>query len=199
MEIKKILLMIMAVLICVMCFTACEEESSASKEYENLNKMLKSYYSKITLTVTDKFDEETSLVSKYEMSYSDKTVTVDYTVERFNQISLDKPNESVKSTIIGEAVIENGSSVTLNSGDVVITSDIADIDFDFKEEYFENAELTSLYLKADVKDANSFMKTSLSCKDMKVYAEFFDAFYQIKVTYTIENGTQVEYNYEFTL
>lgn len=198
MKVKKIILTIMAVLMCIMCFTACDEETPAFNEYENLNKMLKLDYSKITLTVTDRFDEETSLTSKYVMSYSGKNVTVDYTVERFNQISLDTPNTGVKSTVTGQAVIENGSVVS-NSGNVIITPAVENIDLNFKEEYFENAELTGLYLRADVNDASSFMKNSISCEDMKVYAEFLDAFYQIKVTYTNEKGNSVEYNYEFTL
>ncbi len=194
---------------CFVCFTACDEEEKPStssgeetpaiNEYEFLNKMLDLSYSKITLTITSKFDEETSLTSKYVMSYSEKNVTVDYTVERFNQISLDKPNTEVKSTFTGQAVIENGSSVTSNTGDVVITPEIAKIDFDFKKECFENTELTSLYLKADVKNAKDFMGANIESQDIKVYAEFLDAFYQIKVNYTNQNGTLVEYNYEFTL
>ena len=127
-------------------------------------------------------------------------VTVDYTIERFNQISLENPNTDVKYTTSGQVVLKNGdTSATLDNGNIVITPDVAKADFDFKAEYFKNAELTSLYMKADVKDVNSFMKTTLNCKDMKVYAEFLDAYYLIKVNYADENGTQVEYNYEFTL
>lgn len=202
MKIKKILLIVMAVLLLLTCFTACddgEQQKPANNEYEFLDKMLELNYSKITLTITNKFDEETSLVSQYVMSYSGETVTVDYTIERFNQISLDKPNTEVKYTITGQTLIKDGVSATVDDGNVVITPEIAEVNFSFKEEYFENAELTSLYLKANVKDANSFMQKSLTCNDMKVYAEFLDAFYQIKVNYTNENGTQVEYNYEFTL
>ena len=62
----------------------------------------------------------------------------------------------------------------------------------FKGEYFANAELTGVYLKADVTDPDGFTGSSLNCADMKVYATFLEMFYEIEITYVGETGNAVE-------
>ena len=154
-------------------------------------------YSKIILTVTDTFGEDSSLKSEYVLEYSEVGVTVKYSVERFNNVSIDAPAASDKITLTGTAQIKDGA--VTGGENVNLPATIADTGFTFKGEYFENADLTGVYLKADVKNASGFTGTEIVCSDMKVFATFLDSFYDITVTYTGENGNAVECAYKFSI
>lgn len=195
---KKHIFMLAAVGVAACCLGACTTEPAVN-EYDVLNDMLNKSYSQIVLTVTDTFDENTWLTSEYIMEYSDSGVTVNYSVEKFDKIdaSLDGPLENVKTILTGEVVIENGIVISDND-DVNITADIAEIGLNFNGDYFDNAQLEDMSLKADVKNVSAFLGSQLTCTDMKVQATFLMVFYNIKITYTSESGSKVEYNYAFT-
>ena len=169
--------------------------SGSDDEYTELNAMLDLNYSKIILTVTNTFEDTASLTSEYVMEYSDGGVTVKYSVERFTSISLDAPASDNKTTLTGEAVIKDG--VVTGGENVNLPATIAEKGLTFKGEYFANAELTGVYLKADVTDPDGFTGSSLNCADMKVYATFLEMFYEIEITYVGETGNAVECAYRF--
>ena len=171
-------------------------EENTFNEYDELNAMLAVNYSQIDLTVTNTFDDESVLTSEYTMKFSDGSTTVNYSVERFAGISLDSAS-SLITTLTGEAVIADGK-VTYVQGDAVSLDALASATaLDFKEEYFENVELTGVYLRADVTNAGGFTGSELTCTDMKVEATFLEFFYTIKITYTAQGGNCVEYLYNF--
>lgn len=193
---KKSILMIAAAGAAACVLGACSSScGSGSSEYEQLNSMLAENYSEITLTVTDTFDDDLSLKSEYVFKYSESKITVEYSVERLAELSLDS-SVGLKTTIEGTAVIKDGK--VTGGEDVGITAEMASPKFTFKEENFENITLTGVYFKADVKNVGSFLGLALNCTDMKVYAEFLEVFYSIDISYT-QNGNKVEYNYVFTL
>lgn len=191
---KKKIFAVAAACAAALSLGAC---TTASDEYAPLNAMLDLNYSKIILTVTDTFDDTASLISVYEMEYSEVGVTVKYSVERFTELSLDAPAASDKTTLTGTAQIKDGA--VTGGENVNLPATIADTGFTFKGEYFENAELEGTYLKADVKNVSGFMGTEIVCSDMKVFATFLDSFYDITVTYTGENGNAVECVYKFSI
>ena len=183
------------------CSSSCDP-TPQTDGYAALNEMLAYGYSKVTLTVENSFDEYISLVSEYEIDFtSANSVKVTYSVERFSSISLDSPT-GYKTTYKGVATIIDGVVVSVDGTDVGVTADIADTGMKFKAEYFENADLTGNYLKADVKDANAFLGTDIECSDMKVFATFLDFFYEIEITYSVEQDgeklSEVKYSYLFT-
>lgn len=195
---KKPILMLAAVGAAACCFGACGESYD---EYATLNEMLNADYSQVVLTVTNTFDERTSLSSVYTIKYFGVTVTVEYAVEQFTKIdaSLDGPAEDVITTLTGEMIIQGGVVTSRDGDDVNLTAEVAYIGLEFKEEYFANVELTGNYLKAEVTNASAFLGSQLTCTDMKVYATFIEVFNEITVTYTSESGSLVEYDYIFTL
>lgn len=195
---KKRILTLVAVATAACCLSACTD-GSAADEYAKLNEMLNANYSQVVLTVTDAFDEDTSLKSEYVIKYSESSVTVNYTVEKFAESSLDNPSTDLKLTLIGEAVINDGVVVPVSGDDINLTPDIARTGFTFKGEYFENAELAGIYFTADVKNASAFLGSQLTCTGMKVEATFLEVFYDINVTYTSASGSRVEFNYVFTI
>ena len=187
--------MIATLLTAIFALAACGGKAS---EYNKLNEMLDASYSKIELTVTDTFGD-LSLESKYTIRYSDSGITVGYTVEKFAEVTLDNPSTGLKTTLTGEAVIEDGVVVSVNGDDIGLGADIAKTGLTFKKEFFKKAELTDSRLKADVKDASGFLGTQLTCTDMKVEAAFGDVLYNINIVYTSEGGNEVKYAYVFTL
>ena len=192
---------VLAVAIAAACgLTACDDKAPAVSKYDKLNEMLDASYSQLEITVTEAFaDENLTLTSEYTVKYSESGVTVSYTVEKLAEIALDSPSSDVKTTLAGEAVIKGGVVVSHEGDFVSLSSEIAKPGFCFKEEYFENADLTEMYLKADVKDVSGFLGTQLTCTDMKVNAAFVDAFHNINIVYLSESGNEVKYEYVFTL
>ena len=195
---KKSILMIAAAGVAACCLGACSSscgKKGDSKKYDQLNSMLAVNYSQISLTVTDTFDDNTSLKSEYVFKYSESEITVEYSVERFSQLSLDASTE-FKTTFEGTAVIKDGK--VTGGEEVGLTAAMASPKFTFKEENFENITLTGVYLQADVKNVGAFCGLALGCTDMKIYAEFLQIFYNIEISYT-QDGNSVVYKYVFTL
>lgn len=193
MKMKKLIPVITAVC-AVAAFGGCKTRHT--KEYEELNAKLDLSYSRIVLTVTESFEEDLTLVSEYAMSFTDEGMTVDYSVERFAQASLDS-EASEKTTLAGEAKIAGGKVSYVSGDEVTLDSLVTGSGLSFKEEYFKNADLTGVYLKADVKNASAFLGTQIQCSDMKVFATFLDYFMKIQVSFKAEDGSLVEYRYDF--
>ena len=191
---KKSILVIAAVSAVACALSACGKDKGSSGQYDELNSMLEMNYSSVTITINNKYTEENiTLKSEYKIEYEHTQTTVEYKVDRFAPILFDDPSADVVTTYEGTAVIKNG---VISANDIGLTADIAKLPIDFKEEYFEGAELTGMYLNADVKDVSGFMGTSIDCTDMHVYAEFLEMFYNITVTYK-QSGHEIEYKYVF--
>lgn len=196
MKIKRLIPAILALCAASVVFGGCDEKEN--KEYDELNAKLGLHYSQIVLTVTDSFGKEGTLVSEYVMNFSDGGMAVDYSVERFSELSLDTVSPA-KTTLTGEATVSDGKVTYVEGDEVNLDAVVAGTGLEFKEEYFENADLSGIYLKADVKNPSGFMGSELNCTDMKVTASFLEVFYEIRINYTAENGNGVEYVYVFTL
>lgn len=197
---KKQFLAFAAIGVAVCCFGACAKntDNGGNDEYDALNTMLKADYSQIALTVTNTYDEDTSLKSEYTITYSDTQITVKYSVEKFVEISLDNPSAEVKTTLTGVAIIKDGD-ITFTGDDAGITADIAYPGLTFKKSYFKNAQYADMYLIADVTNASAFLGSQLKCTDMKVKAIFLDVFHEIQISYVSEIGSKVEYAYTFNI
>lgn len=182
------------------CNSSCNDDKPSFNQYDELNSMINKSYSKIELTVTDTFDGDTSLVSEYTMQYSEGGVTVSYSVERFSSLSLGGDDWLI-TVYTGEAVIKDGSVVSVTGDDIGITADITKTGFTFKQEYFANVNesILGIRLEADVVNPGGFTGTDMTCTDMKVKADYFDAFTEMQIAYTAENGGKVEYAYVFTV
>ena len=192
---KKPIIMLAAVCAAACCLSAC------TNEYDALNAMLDADYSQIVITVTDAFDENTRLQSEYVINFSESETTVNYTVEKFVAIgdSLDALLTDTKTVLTGEAVIQGGVIVSVNGDETDLPALVTKRGLNFKKRYFQNAQLTGVYLEADVKNASGFLGSDLSYTNMKVRATFFNVFENIRITYTSESGNEVEYNYVFTI
>ena len=195
MKIKKHIPVILAVCAAAAVFGGCSTEDT--KEYDALNEKLNFNYSKIVLTVTNTIDEESVLTSEYVMKFSDGGMTVNYSVERFAELSLDSV-ASEKYTFVGEANIAGGKVTYVSGDEVNLDALTAGTGLNFKNDYFENVDLTDVYIKADVKDPSGFMGSPLTCTDMKVEASFLQIFYNIQITYLAQNGNRVKYIYAFS-
>lgn len=195
---KKFILILAMVCVAVCCLGACGKSESDSDSYDSLDEMMKMSYSQIDVSVTDTFDENTSLTNEYRIRYSGERITVTYAVEKFSAFELDGPLPDFKTTLRGEAVIENGAIVSVNGDEVDIPLTVTKPGFTFKKKYFSDAKLTGAYFIADVKEPNRFFDTDLPCTNMKVKATFLEVLHDIRITYTSASGSEVEYKYMFT-
>lgn len=177
-------------------FAACAPRSTDT--YKHLNDMFSAHYSEIVLTVTNTFDEDTSLTSVYTFSYpSAENVVIHYTVESFGEVSLDGGTEKVTRT--GTALITDGELILSTGDDIGIPESFAKKGLTFRADCFENAELTNTSFSADVTDVALFLGSPLSCSGMKVSAAFGSAFESLTVSFAAADGSAVEFCYEFTL
>ena len=195
MKIKKSIPIILATCAAVAVFGGCDTNSA---KYDELNAKLDLNYSQIVLTVTNTYDEESVLTSEYTVKFVEGIVTVNYSIERFTEVSLDSVTAE-KTTIGGEAIIKDGDVIYVDGEEAPLDALTSGNGLSFKQEYFANAEFTDGSLKADVTNPEGFMGSSLTCSDMKVTATFSEAFSEIKITYQSQSGHQVEYLYAFTV
>ena len=194
---KKRFLMLAAVGAAACCLVAaCSNKPSG--EYEKLNDMLDASYATMHITLKNSFEDGTELSSSYSVTYSGNTATVVYSVERFQELTLDETHSDVITTLTGTATVQ-GESVTFTGDDVGLKADIIKVGLTFDRNYFENPVLTSTSLEADVKMPSEFVGTQVACTDMKVSAIFSKYFSYIQVTYKAEAGDQVELCYYFTV
>lgn len=197
---KKSIAIITSLCAAACCVVACG--SSCAKKEANelafLNDMLDVNYSKITLSVIDTLgDENVTLESRYEISYSSSVITIEYKVERLASLSLDNPQADLKTVYEGTATITNG--VVSGGQEVGISLDTASTGINFNSKYFDNAVVTNMSFKADVINASAFMGKNLQTQAMKVEAMFMnDRFYNISIVYFTSDGDTVQYEYEFT-
>lgn len=200
---KKRILILAAMCAAACGLAACEntDNSGASNEYASFNEMLKADYSQITLTVTNTFEDNSSLSSEYKIKYFADGVIVEYSVEKFTVIdpSLDNPSTELKTTLTGEVQIVDGEISVTEGAEIEITADIARIGFDFREEYFENTVLSNVLFQANVKDPSAFFGTQLDCTDMKVVVNFGEFLDNIRISYKSADNSKVEYKYIFTI
>ncbi len=203
---KKLVFMLTAVCVALFTFTAC-----ANDNYEKLNDMLELDYSKIVITVKDTFfedlplsdfNEEISLTSKYEITYSNgDTANVHYTVEQFAQIDgmVVDENLATPKKLEGDAVIKNGELVSKTDDGVWLPTQILDDGLDFEKEYFKNADFGDGHFVADVINPSAFMGTSIVCTEMRAGAGFSGSFDNIVITYKSDGGNKVKIIYDFYL
>lgn len=201
---KKSIFAILAV------FTACAAAAGVSgckscdddegpDAYGKIQGLLDKNYSQITLTVTDTFSEELSLVSAYTVSYGESDVTVEYSVENFTSLSLDASDPQLKTVKKGSVVIKDGVVVKQSGDSNVFSYDLVSAGgLNFKEEYFSAVTVNDVTFKADVTNPSGFFGVTLACSEMKINSIYADYLAEIVVTYTSSGGHAVEYEYKFT-
>lgn len=201
MKMKKFIPVFTVLCIAAAAVSGCKTKSNdgVRDKYDGLNTMLAMNYSKVVLTVENDYGEET-LESIYTMSFYDGGMTVEYSVERFSEVSIDS-SAQLKTAVVGEARIEGGEITYIDGEPVSLEAVTAVGGLNFKKEYFENADLTENYLIADVKDPSGFIGSEIICTDMKVKAIYLyslNTFNSINITYKTQSGNSVKYLYKFS-
>ncbi len=182
----------------IICLAGCDKgntqvdgtQSQNAGAYEQLNEMFTRSYASITVDVTDTFDGF-SLGSSYNLIYSGEKINVSYTVERLRKVSLDAPLSGDKTTLVGEVLIEGDKTTLLRGDDIGLSAASLSGGLVFKEEYFRDPNLTSMYLRSDVADPDAFFGKA-GYRDMHVDATFMDFFYKIVITCTAPQGNGAE-------
>ena len=193
---KKILLTVIALVLALVCLTACNKFESALK---NVTSLLDVKYSKIALhvtTTTNGFE----LKGVYTFTFEKDKTTVDYSFDKLNELSLDGNNEEEYiSTVTGTAVVKDGVIVEGDTS-LELPQEINLQRMTFRSTYFKNYTITSSKFEADVSNPKGFTgNKELKCSNMhlKILCRK-DALSQIAITYLSEGGSKVKITYVFT-
>ena len=196
---KKILLVSALVLVFALTLTALVACDGFFSALDDINKLIKLDYSTVTLNVTTETGEFT-LNGVYTLTFDGDKTIVDYSFDRFNDLSIDGNNsDSYLTTVSGRAVVQNGKIV---EGDVSVDLP-QELDFNgisFNQAFFTNTNVTGAKFEADVKDVKGFTgNADMSCSNMHVTVLYSkDALSKITITYLSEGGSNVSISYLFT-
>lgn len=187
-------LTICAIALCLVFFGACGE-SGLSK----LDSMAQQDYSQTNLTYTTYFEDSTSLVAEFKISFDGTKYTVVYSVEQFASIDLDQSSTDQKQTVSGTAVVQNGAKVSdSGSADFVDFVALVSQKLHFDEAYFQGAVLGESSFFAKVTDAAGFFGTeNFEGTDITVSANFGEVLKRAEVSYTLQSGTKVKVLWQF--
>ncbi|MBQ1261980.1 MAG: hypothetical protein IIY01_03535 [Clostridia bacterium] len=189
----KTKLICFALLLCLAsCLGACQEPTDAPPAgdgpeiCEKLDTLLDAEVNAVTveiITVT------AGITLKAE--YAVTKTSVVYSVDRLNKLEGDEIPEEYKTTLSGNATIENGT-VTKIDGDAIDlpTYDQLTGNFSIKKENLVEIEEGEGSLKAKVLSPEAFLGTKVDVKDMTVSITYTDtAITRLTVTYSTSTST----------
>lgn len=194
MSVKKLICTV-AVGCAAALLAACGE--TQPDRYGELNRMMNAEYARVVLTVTETFDEGTSLTAEYIITDAEEGKKIEYSIEQLSAFGdlLDDPSD-FKTVLTGEAIVKGGTVVSV-TGDEAGLPAVLGSGLTFREEYFSNISLTEESIEADVTDTKGFFGETTNCNDMKLSAGFGTEFRFIQIVYTSAGGSEVEYYYRF--
>ena len=178
----------------LICLAGCGSKNGG--RFDALNEMLAADYTEIVVTVTNTFDGGSTLTGNYTVTQTAEGKKVEYSVERFDEISLEG-SQGTKITLTGTAIVKDGEIVSTTGDEMDLPAGIEG-GFTFSADCFSNAVFGEGSMEADVKNASKFFGTAVLCTDMKVEAEFQEVLTSLRIGYTATDGTAVEYVYAFT-
>ena len=193
---KLVFSVIVLVIVCALCLTACNNYSS---QLQDIQALLKVSYSEITLNVTTTASG-IELKGIYTLTFEDDKTIVNYSFDRLNDLSLDGDNADTYLTkVTGTVEVVDGEIV---NGDTSVTLP-DDIDFhgmSFKQAFFKNCTMTGAKFDADVVNTKGFTGyKNFVCTDMHVTVVYNKkALSKIAITYVSEEGSDVSITYLFT-
>jgi hypothetical protein len=176
----------------VMCLGACQEPTDAPPAgdgpeiCEKLDTLLDAEVNAVTVEITT-VTAGITLKAEYAVT---KTSVV-YSVDRLNKLEGDEIPEEYKTTLSGNATIENGT-VTKIDGDAIDlpTYDQLTGNFSIKKENLVEIEEGEGSLKAKVLSPEAFLGTKVDVKDMTVSITYTDtAITRLTVTYSTSTST----------
>lgn len=192
---KKILFLAILLVFALIVLSAC---TSLSATLDEITKLLKVDYSGVTLNV-ETVTSEVTLTGVYNFKFNGDTATVEYTVEKLNDLSMSGGTEGFKHTETGTAVVKNGKLV---EGDTEL--DLPQGSYfgglSFKPAFFKNYQITGVKFEADVINPQGFTgNQALQCSNMHIKVlHKADVLTQLIITYVAQNGSDVRIVYLFT-
>lgn len=188
---KSIFAAVTILVLCAALLCACSGEPNLNK----LNDMAQASYSQTKLSVNTVFPDA-SLQSTFDISKSGSDFTVQYHLEKFAEMNIDKPISGQKEVVEGTAVVQNGATSVVSG---VELNKLTTVNMRFQNDYFANLQLTETRFTADVTNPTAFFGVStFDGSKVKVDVNFGEVLQNIVVNYLSANGANVTITYEFT-
>ena len=199
---KKAIATLLASAMLMLLLTACvaltpAEPPEQTSNVERIAELAAKSYSSITLDVTTVTDGV-----RLSASYTLTQDRVSYSIEKLNTFPTDgnaaELSPSYKTTLTGEAVIENGVLKTLDGEAVDLPSyDELRGGFHFDESNFKNVVDSATSFQADVISPSGFFGASVNVSNLKVSVSYSEsAITQIDLSYQTErSAVQTQYTF----
>lgn len=194
---KKSILIILLMLMFLISFTSCRQESEKNI-YDVLNSLTEKEYSTISIDVSTLTAGE-----ELKANYILKQDCVDYNIEQINRLPEDGSFSDVpfdyKTEFSGTAEIKNGQVVKLDDTPVTLPSyDTLKGSFNFDEANFTDVITSDGQFDAKVVSPSSFMGATTDATDMSVTIEYSEsAFVKITLSYrTAHSKVTTVYSFE---
>ena len=199
---KKAIATLLASAMLMLLLTACvaltpAEPPEQTSNLERIAELAAKSYSSITLDVTTVTDGV-----RLSASYTLTQDRVSYSIEKLNTVPTDGTaaglSPSYKTTLTGEAVIENGVLKTLDGEAVDLPSyDELRGGFRFDESNFSGVVDAASSYKANIARPSDFFGASVEMIDPKITVKYTaEALSEIKITYRTDRAS-VETLYTF--
>lgn len=195
---KKLLLIIIALVLALMLvgLVACD---SYAGTLQKINTLLDADYAEVKIITETKTSSGYTLNGVYNLSIDGEVTTIEYSYDRYNELSFDDNRDTYLETVTGTAVVQDGVVVEGNSSEALPQVDFNGISF--KQAFFSNYTVTDNKFDADVVSVGGFLgNNNFTCNDLHVTVTFTKtAVNKLVITYESAKGFSVSITYLFTL
>ena len=195
---KKILLIVIALMLVVtlLALTACDNYSDT---LQKINTLLDADYSEVSVNVTTKLAGDYTLNGIYNLTIDEDYTTIEYSYDRFNELSMDGNSDKYFETVSGKAIVKDGKVIEGDANEALPEVDFNGISF--KEKFFSNYTVTNTKFDADVASTRGFLgNNTFTGSHMHVTVNFTaKSVTKLVITYVSANGAEVNITYLFTL
>ena len=195
---KRILLVVIALVLVTMLLTltACDNYADT---LHKINTLLDADYAEVNVNVTTKTAGDYTLNGIYKLTIEQDITTIEYSYNRFNELSWEGNADTYLETVSGTAVVQDGVVIEGDASEALPQVDFNGISF--KQAFFTNYRATGNKFDADVTNKRGFLGNSdFACTNMHVTVTFTTrSVTKLVITYVSDNGSEVNVTYLFTL
>lgn len=164
-------------------FSCSPEKQKDYEKIEAFNAVVQHDYNSFDISVFT-FKNSLSLSSSYSVAKKDDTYIVGYSVEQYNVFDLEN------GTIPSEMKTTKNGTYSSNDIDFKISN------FKFDRETFDDYSFGDGTLIAHLSNSKKYLNVSYDCLDFEITFKYETIFNEIKMNYSLDDGTscQVIYN-----
>ena len=203
---NRILILFVILALLSLCLVACYNGPGVN-DLQALNDLLQADYSAVTVVSNTKIDG-VELNGNFALTFDGDETNIAYSFDKISSFEIDDNGNIADTdadfieTVSGIAVVRDGKVVDGDDSVDLPLSELTVKGFSFKQAFFSNATLQNAKFEADVVNPQQFTgNLALNCTDMHIIVirnTVAKVITSLTLSYTSENGAQININYVFT-